>query len=467
MLHRYNEVFRSGIMGVDLALVSASWFGAYWVRFHTGFAAEQGIPPFAPYYGQALFAIIPLWWVLFRSHGLYESRRTGLFLQEAGAVLGATTLGLMILMTVSFFYRDFSYSRGVVGLFCIFSTTSILLSRASVRGVLRSVRRRGVNQRFVVVVGAGRLAEEVIERIHRHPETGLRVLAAFADGVVGQRSVAGVQIGGGFGDLKPFLRDADRIDELIIALSREEMLYFEKVIADLDNEITSLRIVPDLLGVMTLRSSVEDLDGLPMISLREGPLLGWAGVQKRAFDLALSSLLILLNAPLLFCVSTLVALSSGRPIFYRQERMGLDGQVFSMLKFRTMRAGAEADSGPVWTTPDDSRTTRFGGFLRRTSLDELPQLWNVLRGDMSLVGPRPERPFFIAQFRSEIPGYMLRLKVKAGLTGWAQVHGWRGNTSIQERLEHDIHYIQNWSLGLDIRILLMTLWKGLVNRNAY
>ena len=218
---------------------------------------------------------------------------------------------------------------------------------------------------------------------------------------------------------------------------------------------------------MTLRSSVEELEGLPLINLRESPMVGWAAVQKRAFDVVVASLLLGGLSPLLALASLAVWLTSGRPLLYRQERMGLDGRVFRMAKFRTMRPDAEKETGPVWTSEDDPRRTPIGRFLRSTSIDELPQLWNVLRGDMSLVGPRPERPVFIERFRREIPGYMLRHKVRAGVTGWAQVHGWRGDTSLHERIEHDIYYIQNWSLGLDVRILLMTLWKGWVNRNAY
>jgi exopolysaccharide biosynthesis polyprenyl glycosylphosphotransferase len=196
-------------------------------------------------------------------------------------------------------------------------------------------------------------------------------------------------------------------------------------------------------------------------------MVGWAGIQKRLFDIAATSGVLLAAAPLMALIAIALRITSGRPILFAQERMGLDGRVFRMLKFRTMPIDAEAETGPVWNTADDSRATPLGSLLRKTSLDELPQLWNVLRGDMSLVGPRPERPVFIEEFRREIPGYMLRHKVKAGLTGWAQVHGWRGNTSLHERIEHDIYYIQNWTLGLDIRILMMSLWRVWFQRNAY
>jgi len=218
---------------------------------------------------------------------------------------------------------------------------------------------------------------------------------------------------------------------------------------------------------MTLRAQVDDLDGIPLISLREGPLMGWAAVYKRAFDVVVSGVALGVVSPLIALIALAVRVTSGRPVLFLQERMGLDGRVFRMIKFRSMEQGAEDASGPVWTMPGDQRRTRLGAFLRRTSLDELPQLWNVLRGDMSLVGPRPERPVFIEQFRREIPGYMLRHKIKAGLTGWAQVHGWRGNTSLHERVEHDLYYIQHWSLALDVRILWLTVWRGILHRNAY
>ena len=257
------------------------------------------------------------------------------------------------------------------------------------------------------------------------------------------------------------------MDQVVIALPKEDSGYLEKILADLDDEIVTVRLIPDLLHVMTLRSSVEDLDGLPVINLRESPMVGWAGIQKRVFDVAATSAVLLVAAPMMALIAVAIWITSGRPILFAQERMGLDGRVFRMLKFRTMPTDAESETGPVWNTADDARATPLGSLLRKTSLDELPQLWNVLRGDMSLVGPRPERPVFIEEFRREIPGYMLRHKVKAGLTGWAQVHGWRGNTSLHERVEHDIYYIQNWTLGLDIRILLLTLWRGWLQRNAY
>jgi Undecaprenyl-phosphate glucose phosphotransferase len=449
MLHRYSEVFLTLLLIVDLALVSAAWLGAYYLRFYTDIPAPRGIPPFAQY-ALVLPLILPVWFTLLRSRGLYEPQRTGSPLREVGGVIGATAMGVVVLVAASFFVRGYYYSRLAIGLFSVLSASSMIFFRWGLRSTLRHLRRRGYNLRYVLIVGAGDLAHEVIERLHGHPEAGLRVVGVLA-GIATQvgRRVKGVPVLGEYGAIKTLLSQR-RIDQVVLALSRDESQHLEKVLSELDDEFVSVRMVPDLLHVMTLRSSVEDLDGLPTINLRDTPLVGWASVQKRALLLALA-----------------VRITSGSPVLFRQPRMGLDGHVFEMLKFRTMKRDAEAESGPVWTSEDDPRRTRLGAFLRAASLDELPQLWNVVRGDMSLVGPRPERPVFIERFRREVPGYMLRHKVKAGLTGWAQIHGWRGDTSLHERIEHDIYYIQNWSLGLDIRILLMQLWKGFSDRNAY
>jgi Undecaprenyl-phosphate glucose phosphotransferase len=325
-----------------------------------------------------------------------------------------------------------------------------------------------LNQRYVLVLGDGPLVEQVIDRLHARPEAGLQVLGVLSEtGSTRGGPVSGVPVVGSYRQLKQVLKGRRRIDQVVLALPRQGSSELEKILADLDDEVVTIRLVPDLLHVMTLRSSVEDLDGLPIINLRDSPLVGWSAVNKRVFDLVICAGALLVGVPLLGLIALATRIFTGGPVIFSQQRMGLDGRVFRMFKFRTMVVGAEAETGPVWTTERDPRRTPLGALLRRTSLDELPQLWNVLRGEMSLVGPRPERPIFIEQFRREIPGYMLRHKVKAGLTGWAQVRGWRGDTSLRERVAHDIYYIQNWSLRLDIRILFMTLWKGWFNRNAY
>lgn len=463
MLYRHSEVLRSLVMLADLGLLAGAWLGAYWLRFRAGIDVPLGVPPVQAY-ALALGAIIPVGWILLRRSGVYEPKRLGSLLGEAVDIVKATATGVVILLAASFFVRSFSFSRGVVLIFSVAAPLLLVSFRLVVRTTLRRLRRQGYNRRFVVVVGGGRLAEEVIQRIHGHPQAGLHVRGVLADGMPG-REIRGVPVLGGYADLSHALHQ-ERIDQVILALPREEWHRLDKVLAELEDSTANVKLVPDLLHIMTLHSSVEELDGLPIINLRDTPLVGWSSVQKRAFDLVGSTFGLTLGLPLLAAIGVLIRTTSGGPILYRQRRVGLDGREFDMLKFRTMPVDAEIQ-GAAWSRPDDPRPTRLGGWLRRSSLDELPQLWNVLRGEMSLVGPRPERPMFIREFRREIPGYMLRHKVKSGMTGWAQVHGWRGDTSLHERIEHDIYYIQNWSLGLDLQILVMTLWSTIRGRNAY
>jgi len=465
MLYRYSEIFRTMLMISDLSLVASSWALAYWFRFHTGWSAPRGIPGIESY-AYALVGILPLAFFSFRARGLYLPQRTGSLIREFGGVLSAVGLTVVVVFAADAALRTY-LSRAVIGVFAVLAAGSISAVRTAGRGFLGHLRRKGYNLRYLLVVGTGELAAQTIDSIHGHPEAGLRVLGALSNSpaATGQ-TIQGVRVVGDYTSVKQQLQSR-RVDQVVIALPKEDSGYLEKILADLEDEVATVRLIPDLLHVMTLRSSVEDLDGLPVINLRESPMVGWAGLQKRIFDVAVTSVGLLVAAPVMGVIAIAIWATSGRPILYTQERMGLDGRVFRMLKFRTMPIDAESETGPIWNKAEDARATPLGSLLRKTSLDELPQLWNVLRGDMSLVGPRPERPVFIEEFRREIPGYMLRHKVKSGCTGWAQVHGWRGNTSLHERVEHDIYYIQNWTLALDVRILLLTLWRGWISRNAY
>ncbi|MBS1105448.1 MAG: capsular polysaccharide biosynthesis protein [Deltaproteobacteria bacterium] len=454
MLRRHSEVFRTALLLGDTLLVAASWFGAYLLRFHSGLPAPLGVPPLDPYL-VALGLIVPVWAWVFRSRGLYASR-TDSTLSELGSVVAGATTVVVLLVVATFFARSYFFSRGVIASFWALSIASVSSFRVVAREFLRVLHRHGHNLSSVLVVGAGPLAEQVIDRVHEHPEAGLRVVGVLSnDGRVPR--VGGVPVLGRYEQVRKVLALCGA-SQVVLALPREDQDRLEALLDELDDELVDLRLVPDLLHVATLRSSVEDFDGLPVISLRDSPLVGWAAIQKRVFDIAASALLLAVASPFLGALALAVRFTCGAPVLYVQDRMGLDGRVFRMVKFRTMVPDAES-GGPVWACTSDPRTTRIGSFLRRTGFDELPQLWNVLRGDMSLVGPRPERPVFIEQFRREVPGYMLRHKVKAGMTGWAQVHRWRGDTSVHERVEHDLYYIRNWSLGLDVRILLMTLWR--------
>ena len=463
MLYRYSEVFRTLLGVADLVFLASAWLGAYALRFNLGLPVPLGVPP-AIDYVYPLAVILPLFLGLFRSHGLYEARRMDSPLGEASAVVRATAVGVLLLSAISFFARSYFYSRTVIALFAVLAPIGVIGLRSMIRFALRGARRRGFNLRFVLVIGSGPLAASVVERIHGRPDAGLRLIGVVADGALGD-SVEGAPVIGGISDLKSILNE-QRVDQVIIALSRHESELFEKVVVELADQIVNVKIVPDLLHGYSLRSTVESLDGIPVIGLQETALFGWAALAKRSFDLVVASAALVVLAPVLGMIALGIRASSGAPILYRQTRMGHDGRVFEMLKFRSMHRDAEV-TGPGWTKARDPRRTRIGRWLRKRNLDELPQLINVVRGEMSLVGPRPERPAYIDEFRREVPGYMLRHKVRAGMTGWAQVHGWRGDTSIHERVEHDLYYIQQWSFWLDLRILFMTLFRRARKVAAY
>jgi len=459
MLYRYSEVFRTMLGVADLVLVACAWLAAYQLRFNTGLPAPLGVPP-AMDYVYPLAVILPLFLFLFRSHGLYEARRMDSTLGEAAAVVRATAMGILLLVSATFFVRSYFYSRLAVAFFAVLAPLGVIGLRSTIRFGLRRARRRGFNLRYVLIVGSGPLAASVVERIQKRPDAGLKLLGVVASGAMGG-AVERARIIGATSDLKRILH-GNRVDQVIIALSRHESDLFEKVVAELADEVVHVKVVPDLVHGYGLRSSVESLDGIPLIGLHETSLSGWAALGKRSFDLVVSSAALVVFSPALAGIALAIYVTSGGPVLYRQKRMGLDGRVFDMLKFRSMKNDAEA-TGPGWTTVRDPRRTRLGRRLRKLNLDELPQLINVLRGEMSLVGPRPERPTYIDEFRREVPGYMLRHKVRAGMTGWAQVHGWRGDTSIHERVEHDLYYIQRWSFWLDIRILFMTVFRSTEN----
>ena len=437
-----------------------------------------GVPPLLPYL-YLLAPIVVVWAVAFRAFDLYRPRRLGSHLSEWVDVAKASSLGSLVLVAImEFFFRSFEFSRLVIVYFWVLSIVTVSFSRAVFREALRVARRRGYNLRYAVVVGSGELAETVIDRVRLRPGIGLYVLGGVGGGgdvgvhvrgVVGDdKEGLGPQTKwlGGYADLRAVL-DAETVDHVILALPHEDVARLPMLLNEIGDDPVTIHVVPDIIRFASLRGGVEEFEGVPFIHLRESPLYGWNQLFKRGFDLVFGGLTLILAAPLMAAIAVAIRLISPGPIFYRQERMGLDGQRFRMLKFRTMPVDAEARSGPVWAQPGDPRRTRLGSLLRRFSLDELPQLLNVLRGEMSLVGPRPERPVFVEEFRRKIPGYMLRHKVKAGITGWAQVNGWRGNTSLERRIEYDLHYIERWSLGFDLKILLLTLLTIFRGRNAY
>jgi Undecaprenyl-phosphate glucose phosphotransferase len=465
VLKAHQKVLEHLMLAGDLGLVAASWILSYFIRFAVlGPPLVHGdVPPLGPYL-LMLLPILIVWGVSFRAFDLYRPRRIGSHLSEAADIAKASSMGALVLVAVmTFFFRGYDYSRIVIIYFWILSIVTVWFSRAIFREALRFARRHGYNLRYAVVVGSGELATTVVRRMRARPDAGIQIL-----GIVGDKTqeIEGVTRLGGYADLHAVL-DSRTVDHVIVALAHEDQGRLGGLLDTVGDEPVTIHVVPDLFRFASLRGGVEEFEGMPFIHLRDSPLHGWNQVTKRAFDIVFALVVLVGFSPLFGLLAAGIRLTSPGPVLYRQERMGLDGQRFNMLKFRTMRMNAEAETGPVWTATDDPRRVRFGAFLRRLSLDELPQFVNVLRGEMSVVGPRPERPVFVERFRQTVPGYMLRHKVKAGLTGWAQVHGLRGNTALDKRIEYDLEYIERWSLGLDLKIIALTIVRILFERNAY
>ncbi|MDF3820104.1 undecaprenyl-phosphate glucose phosphotransferase [Leptospira sp. 96542] len=396
---------------------------------------------------------------------LYHPRRGLSFADEFFAIVTGVILNLLVVLSLLFFFRGESFSRLVILYFACFSVVFTVIAHLFLRFILQYLRKKGYNLRSVLVIGSGKSAINFSETIKKHAIYGY-VVRGF---VVTETNLAGKQINvvSKTKDLESYIENND-IDLIVYALSHEEGDLLKQVIDIADFHGVDLKVIPSYEEIITAKGRVEILDGIPIISIRNIPLrLGYNQFIKRCFDIIFSLLFIICFSPFYILISLFVKLSSKGPIFYKQERVGLDNKVFGMIKFRSMVVQEKTKSDTLWTVKDDPRVTKIGAILRKLSLDETPQFFNVLFGDMSVVGPRPERPFYVEKFRNEHHQYMRRHAVKAGITGWAQVRGFRGDTSIEKRIEADIFYIENWSLLLDLKIILLTPIKTIIDRNAY
>ena len=459
----------------DLAATLAAFFGAWLLRFELAvIPVTKNVPEFSPYL-RLVPIVLGLWPVVFYFHGLYQNRRGRSRVDEVLTIAAAVLVSTICLSVVIAWYRPpawpgsnqyFTFSRAFIGLFALADLILVATSRMTIRLALRKIRLSGHNLQRILVIGAGALGREITAKIVAHRELGFEVVGFLDDdpGKLGTL-VAGVPVIGTLRQAEDVL-DSERIDQVYLALPLDAHKKMLQMLDLMARECVEIKLVPDILQYATLKAVMEDVDGTPVINLSQVPLQGWSSMIKRMIDIGIAIPVMIALIPVMPIIALLIWLEDQGPIFYRQERMGLDGKPFMILKFRTMRVDAEATSGPVWAIKDDPRRTRIGRFLREWSLDELPQIWNVMMGDMSIVGPRPERPTFVREFKHKIPRYMLRHRVKSGITGWAQVHGWRGNTSIKKRIQYDLYYIQNWSLSLDFKILWMTVRHAL-RHNAY
>lgn len=467
MLKKHSKFFESLVLFLDWITLSCSWMFAYYLRFYFPvIPVSKGIPPFLTYL-TLLVIILPLWYIVFKAFGLYRPRRVSSRVAEIVDISKGTTIAVLILISFTFFVRQYELSRLTFLYFWIICMIALSVERILFRELLRFIRRRGYNLRYALIVGTGRLGQVITNRVHSHPELGI-IIKGFLSEDKSQigNEVKGFNVLDTFDNIRNIVVE-QKIDMIFITLPLSAHEKLKTILDDIGDEIVSIMLIPDLIEIATLRGGIGDFEGMPIISLRDTPLYGWNLVIKRVADIVLSLTIILAISPLILVISILVKVTSEGPVFYRQERMGLDGKFFNMLKFRTMTIQAEKETGPVWTAKDDSRRTTIGSFLRKTSMDEIPQFFNVFKGEMSIVGPRPERQFFIQQFRDKVPKYMLRHKMKAGITGWAQINGWRGNTSLEKRIEYDLYYIENWSLRFDLEIMWLTIWRGLLNKHAY
>ncbi|QDU64036.1 UDP-glucose:undecaprenyl-phosphate glucose-1-phosphate transferase [Planctomycetes bacterium Pan216] len=464
---RFEQAFLAYLCTMDVLITVVSWLASYFISslaWSLDFYPQQGETP-------------PFWWCLrtvpavilvsllsYRLSGLYQLGRRWPLWQEVFHVLKATGLMLLLLVATTFFARNPYESRLASVIFLALTSVGLVLGRRCWGIYFRLRRRWGLVDSKALIVGTGRLAKNLDVALRSNNWMAMEPMGFIDDGVHSSVGRA-TQTVGGIEDL-PKLVEEHGINCVFVALPLSRYAATKKILRLLRDTLVEVRLIPDVPALTPLAVQIGELEGLPTLNLRSSPYSFLDGLLKRTVDVVFASLGLVVISPLMGLIALIVKLSDGGPIFYGQERMGLDGRKFLMLKFRSMRVNAETESGPVWASQGDQRRTRFGAFLRETSLDELPQLFNVLRGDMSLVGPRPERPYFINNFRESIPKYMLRHSVKAGITGWAQVNGWRGNTSLRKRIQYDLYYITNWSIWFDFRILFMTV-RAMWDKHAY
>jgi exopolysaccharide biosynthesis polyprenyl glycosylphosphotransferase len=454
----------------DAVAIELAFLFSYALRFRSGWMdvlgfVEEDAPALGSYVLGSLVVIL-LWLLLFGSRRMYRPRRNINLSDELVNVARVVSQGMLIVLTVAFFYRQFSYSRVVFVLVWIVSIVLIFSGRALVYRYERRQYRKRRYLQHAIILGSDSAANQVFSRLQRHPSFGFQILGYFADRPAHEElALARANYYGPLLQAPAFIRD-QHIDLAFIAVRAHEHAILLDVIAECEGVNIEFMMVPDMLEVLSSRMVVRELEGIPFLRIKGVPFTAWGRFTKRGLDLIVSACVLAVTSPFLALIAAAIVVDSKGPVLFRQTRVGLDGREFTMLKFRSMRMGSERyDTAAGLGLRNDPRTTRVGEWLRRTSIDELPQLYNVLRGDMSLVGPRPERSHWVEEFRKFVPKYLDRHRVKTGVTGWAQVNGFRGDTSIEERIKHDLYYIENWSMSFDIRILLRTI-GAVINARA-
>ncbi|MGE4272450.1 MAG: undecaprenyl-phosphate glucose phosphotransferase [Desulfitobacterium sp.] len=463
MIRENQETLNKLQIILDLAMVIIALVLAYWLRFFNYEEGHLGFDNYIP----ALILLVPLHSLLYYFLGLYEPRRRQSITLEVGKIIRANLLSTMILLALLYFLKEIDYSRQVLIYFVVLTSVLTIGERVALRAILYNIRKNGYNKKHVLIIGTGRLAKRLIESLTENRYLGYEIIGIIDEIIEVGKKLAGVAVIGGVDDLEDIIKDS-KIDEIFITISTKDYDKFRTIIKICEKSGVRTQIVPDYARFIPAKPQMDEIDGIPLINIRHVPLDNFLkAFSKRVFDIVTSFVGLLICFPLFMLILIGIKIDSPGPVFFAQERVGLNKKSFLMYKFRTMGVQASENSDKEWTTKGDNRKTRLGNLLRKTSLDELPQLWNVLKGDMSLVGPRPERPYFVSQFKEKIPRYMVKHQVRPGITGWAQVNGWRGDTSIRKRIECDIYYIENWTFMFDVKILFMTVFRGFVNKNAY
>ncbi len=460
LLKEYSRTLSYVLRGFDVAAILMAGLSAYFIKFGDLSLKHQ--------YIIGLLVAAALTPLVFGFFHIYESMRAKGFWQSVTKFAQSITALLIILTGLAFVTKTGDhFSRNWFFLWAGLSFGWVILFRSLLMLVLRFMRSKGLNERRVIILGAGELGSKLAETVHHAMWTGFRVFAIFDDQPNEKIStIAGIPVQKTPERISEYFSQHS-IDEIWLALPLSAEARVKTILHELRHHTITTRLVLDIFGLDLFNHSITNLAGFPVLNIRSTPMVGMNRLVKAIEDRVVASLILLLISPLLLLIAIAVKLSSTGPIFYRQKRVSWNGKEFNMLKFRTMPVDAEAKTGPVWAKAGENRATPIGAFLRKTSLDELPQFLNVVLGDMSIVGPRPERLVFVEEFKDKIPGYMQKHLVKAGITGWAQINGWRGNTSLEKRIEYDLYYIENWSLIFDLKIIFLTLFRGLVNQNAY
>lgn len=468
MIKDNQKVFNRLMVIIDAAITVASFMLAYFFKFYIlNDGPGPGVLPAVEYFRLLIF-IVPVYMLIYYTCGVYAPKRTVRRRFEIYGIVKANIIGIMALIIILYLIiREIDISRSVMAFFSVINIFITSTFRLTLRKGLRTIRSKGYNLKHLLLVGYSRAAEEYIDRLTDNPQWGYAAVGILDNNIPAGTVYRGVKVLGSLGNLDIILPE-NKLDEIAITLSLKDYDYLESIVSICEKSGVHTKFIPDYNSMIPSRPYTEDLMGLPVINIRYVPLTNTGNkLIKRLVDIVGSVLGIVITSPIMLLAAVLVKATSPGPVIFKQERVGLHNKPFYMYKFRSMEQQKPKDEKRAWTVRDDPRVTKVGKLLRRTSLDELPQLFNILRGDMSLVGPRPERPLFVEKFKEEIPRYMVKHQVRPGLTGWAQVNGLRGDTSIRKRIDYDIYYIENWTLGFDIKIIFMTFFTGFVNKNAY